>query len=163
VEGGERKGERGGRKVRKREWVGCEVWGFDGERWNPQGTAVRKQIQSYRDLDVFNLAYTLAMEVFRLTACFPKEERYALVDQIRRSSRGVCGNIVEGFARRRHENVFKNSLNNSLGESEETKLWLDFALDCEYVQAGEHARLTAGYDQVSAMLWTLMTRWETFK
>ena len=70
---------------------------------------------------MFNLAYTLAMEVFRLTARFPKEERYALVDQMRRSSRGVCGNIVEGFAKRRYEKVFKNSLNDSSGESEETK------------------------------------------
>jgi four helix bundle protein len=61
------------------------------------------------------------MEIFRLTTRFPKEERYALVDQMRRSSRGVCGNIVEGFAKRRHEAVFKNSLNDSLGESEETK------------------------------------------
>jgi four helix bundle protein len=90
------------------------------------------------------------------------EERYALVDQMRRSSRGVCGNIVEGFAKRGYENVFKNSLNNSLGESEETKLWLDFALDCDYIQADEHKRLTAGYGQVSAMLWTLMTKWETY-
>jgi len=150
-------------EVKGRKWVGCEGWGFDGKRWEPQGAAPRKQIRSCRDLDVFNLAYTLAMEVFRLTARFPKEERYALVDQIRRSSRSVCGNIVEGFAKRRYEGVFKNSLNNSLGESEETRLWLDFALDCEYVQAGEHVRLTTGYGQVSAMLWTLMTRWETFE
>jgi four helix bundle protein len=56
----------------------------------------------------------------------------------------------------------KNSLNNSLGESEETKLWLHFAFDCDYIQADEHKRLTAGYDQVSAMLWTLMTKWETY-
>ena len=84
----------------------------------PQDAHARKQIQSYRDLDVFNLAYTLAlwntnysaglalssiyystglaMEVFRLTARFPKEERYALTDQMRRSSRSVCGNIVIG-------------------------------------------------------------------
>ena len=61
-----------------------------------------------------------------------------------------------------YENVFKNALNDSLGESEETKLWLNFALDCEYIQADEHQRLTAGYEQVSAMLWALMTRWESF-
>jgi len=143
-------------------WVGCEAWRFDGGRWVPQGTRARKQIRSHRDLDVFNLVYVLAMEVFRVTARFPKEERYALVDQMRRSSRGVCGNIVEGFAKRRYENVFKNSLNNSLGESEETKLWLDFALDCEYISTEEHGRFTKGYEQASAMLWTLMTRWETF-
>jgi len=59
--------------------------------------------------------------------------------------------------------VFKNSLNDSLGESEETKLWLNFALDCDYIQSEERKRLTIGYGQVSAMLWTLMTKWETFK
>lgn len=144
-------------------WVGCEAWRFDGERWVPQEVRARKPIQSYGDLDVFNLAYTLAMEVFRLTTRFPKEERYALSDQMRRSSRSVCGNVVEGFAKRRYEAVFKNSLNDSLGESEETKLWLDFALDCEYTSADDHKKLTVGYKQVSAMLWTLMTRWETFK
>lgn len=70
---------------------------------------------------------------------------------------------MEGFAKRRHEAVFKNSLNDSLGESEETKPWLDFALDSGYIPADEHQKLTTGYEQVSAMLWTLMTRWETFK
>ena len=97
-----------------------------------------------------------------LSARFPKDERYALIDQIRRSSRAVCSNVVEGFAKRRHEAVFKNSLSNSLGEAEETKVWLDFALDCGYLSAQDHRRLTIGYDQVGAMLWTLMTRWETF-
>lgn len=104
--------------MEQRKWVGCKPWEFDGERWVPQDATTRKQIRSYRDLDVFNLAYTLAMEVFRLTTRFPKEERYALVDQMRRSSRGVCGNIVEGFAKRRYEAVFKNALNDSLGESQ---------------------------------------------
>ncbi|MBC8264890.1 MAG: four helix bundle protein [Anaerolineales bacterium] len=149
--------------VKRRQYAGCEPWEFDGKTWVPQSPQPRKQIRSYLDLDVFNLAYTLAMEVFRLTTRFPKEERYALVDQMRRSSRGVCGNIVEGFAKRRYVKVFKNALNDSLGESEETKLWLDFALDCEYISAEEHRKLTTGYSQVSAMLWTLMTRWETYK
>jgi len=149
--------------VRENGWVGCEPWRFDGERWVPANAGSRGQIQSYRDLDVFNLAYTLAMEVFRLTATFPKEERYALVDQIRRSSRNVCGNIVEGFAKRRYENMFKNRLTDSLGESKETELWLDFSLDCGYTQADEHRMLTIGYDQVNAMLWSLITKWETYK
>ena len=154
--------ERGEGKREQRKWVGCETWGFAGKKWVPQEVRARKPIQSCRDLDVFNLAYTLAMEVFRLATRFPKEERYALVDQMRRSSRGVCGNIVEGFAKRRYAKVFKSSLNDALGESEETKLWLDFALDCEYASADEHKKLTVGYGQVSAMLWTLMTKWESF-
>ena len=56
----------------------------------------------------------------------------------------------------------KNSLSNSLGEAEETKVWLDFARDCGYLSAQDHQRRTIGYDRVSAMRWTLMTRWETF-
>jgi four helix bundle protein len=152
-----------GKPKDKRKWVGGDGWCFDGQRWTPPSVASRKQIRAYRDLDVYNLSYTLAMEVFRLSACFPREERYALTDQIRRSSRGICGNIVEGFAKRRHQNVFKNSLNNSLGESEETKLWLDFAFDCDYIAPDEHGRLTTGYAQVSAMLWTLMNKWESFR
>jgi four helix bundle protein len=140
----------------------CEEWVFDGKAWVPKSGKHHRQIHSCRDLDVFNLAYTLAMEIFRLSARFPKEERYALTDQIRRSSRAVCSNVAEGFAKRRHEAVFKNSLNNSLGEAEETKVWLDFALDCRYLSEEAHRRLTIGYDQVSAMLWTLMTKWETF-
>lgn len=99
------------------------------------------------------------MEVFRATARFPKAERYALTDQVRRSSRSVCGNIVEGFTKRRYAKVFKNALNDSLGESEETKLWLDFALDCECISDEKHAELTVGYEQTSAMLWTLMRNW----
>jgi len=153
------------------QYAGCEPWIFDGERWQSKRQGERRQIRSYKDLDVYHpstgsgrcLAYTLAMEVFHLTAHFPKEERYGLVDQMRRSSRNVCGNITEGFARRRYQKVFKNSLNDSLGESEETKGWLDFSLDCQYISADEHKTLTIGYEQVSAMLWTLMTRWETFQ
>ena len=148
--------------VKQRQYAGCEPWEFDGERWKSTKEGRRRQINSHRDPDVFNLGYTLAMEAFRLTARFPKEERYALTDQMRRSSRSVCSNIVEGFAKRRYEAVFKNALNDSLGESEETKLWLDFALDCSYIQPEEHKRLTIGYGQVSAMLWTLMTKWESF-
>jgi four helix bundle protein len=167
---GERIMERG-RPIAGQKWVGCEPWRFDGEQWVRVNPGSRRQVQSYRDLDVFNLAYTLAMEVFHFTTQFPKEERYALVDQMRRSSRSVCGNIVEGFAKRRYENVFKNSLTDSLGESTETKpcpepcrrIWLDFALDCGYIKADEHKRLTIGYDQVNAMLWTLITKWETYK
>jgi four helix bundle protein len=145
--------------MRGREYTGCEPWIFSGEEWTPEEEKPRKQIRTHRDLDVFHLAYTLGMEVFHLTARFPKEERYALVDQMRRSSRGVCGNIVEGFAKRRYPKVFKNALNDALGESEETKLWLDFALDCGYISPEEHQGFTIGYGQVSAMLWTLMTTW----
>lgn len=63
-------------------------------------------IKSVKDLKVYNIAFELAMEIYKLTLTFPKEERYSLTDQIRRSSRSVAINIREGFAKRRYENVF---------------------------------------------------------
>ena len=149
----------------KGRWKGCEPWKFDiGKgRWEAVDKGERRTIQTYRDLDVYNLAYNLAMEIFAITGKFPKEERYSLTDQVRRSSRSVCANIGEGFAKRKYENIFKSSLNSALGESEETKLWLDFAVDCGYLAEEKHAVLRRGYEQVGAMTWTLMNRWESFK
>ncbi len=80
------------------------------------------------DLEVYRLAFDLAMEVFELTKKFPKEEKYSLTDQIRRSSRSVPINIREGFAKRRYENLFIRHLNDAMGSSEETRGWLDFRL-----------------------------------
>lgn len=140
----------------------CEEWVYNGEKWEASMVRARRQIHSHKDLDVFHLGYTLAMKIFELSMSFPKEERYALTDQVRRSSRSVCSNLVEGFAKRRYEATLKNYLNNSLGEAEETKLWLHFALDCGYLPAEDHKRLIVGYDQVTAMLWTLMTTWQDF-
>ena len=84
-------------------------------------------------------------------------------ERVQRSSRSVCANIVEGFAKRKYENIFKSSLNAALGESEETKLWLDFAVDCGYLLDEKQAVLCRVYEQVGAMAWTLMKRWESFK
>lgn len=81
-------------------------------------------IKSIDDLKVYNLAFELAMEIFKLTLNFPKEERFSLTDQIRRSSRSVAINIREGFAKRKYENVFIRHLNDALGSSEETRGWL---------------------------------------
>ena len=78
-------------------------------------------IKSVKDLKVYNLAFELAMEIFKLTLTFPKDEKYSLTDQIRRSSRSAAINIREGFAKRKYENVFIRHLNDSLGSSEETR------------------------------------------
>ena len=78
-------------------------------------------IKSVKDLKVYKVAFDLAMEIFKLTLDFPKEERYSLTDQIRRSSRSVAINIREGFAKKRYENVFIRHLNDSIGSSEETR------------------------------------------
>ena len=120
------------------------------------------KIKSIKDLRVYNLAYKLAMEVFEMTKKFPKEETYSLTDQIRRSSRSVAMNIREGFAKRKYEQVFIRQLNDAFGSSEETRGWLDFSLDCKYISKEEHETLDMQYDEVNAMLYSLMKHWENF-
>ncbi|MHC4595902.1 MAG: four helix bundle protein [Planctomycetota bacterium] len=90
-------------------------------------------IKIARDLNVYQLTYKLAMEIFEITKRFPKEETFSLTDQMRKSSRTVAINIREGYAKRRYEQVFIRHLNDSLGSSEETRGWLDFARDCRYI------------------------------
>ena len=111
-------------------------------------------IKSVKDLKVYQMAYQLAMDIFEITKKFPKEETYSLTDQMRRSSRSVAINIREGFAKRKYEQVFIRYLNDSLGSSEETRGWLDFAKDCMYITKDEHKRLDDGYDE--AMLCSIV-------
>ena len=119
-------------------------------------------IKSCKDLKVYQMAYKLSMDVFDITKKFPKEETYSLTDQIRRSSRSVAMNIREGFAKRKYEQVFIRHLNDALGSSEETRGWLDFSLDCKYMLENEHKRLDRQYDEVNAMLYSLMNSWRNF-
>jgi four helix bundle protein len=110
------------------------------------------QISSAKELKVYQLAYALAMEIFRLSKTWPSDEKYSLTDQVRRSSRGVCANLREAWAKRRYEAHFVSKLTDADGENAETDTWLDFARDCGYLNKAEHARLTAECRQVGAML-----------
>ncbi len=83
--------------------------------------------RGFRDLKVYQLSYRLAMEIFELSKSFPKEERYALTDQIRRSSRSVAANIAEGYRKRQYPKLFVLKMVNADGEAAETQVWLDTA------------------------------------
>lgn len=120
-------------------------------------------IKTIQDVKAYRLAYRLAMEVFELTKTFPKEETYSLVDQLRRSTRSIPGNIREGYAKRKYEQVFIKHLNDALGSSEETRTWIDLARDCDYLTAEQRDHLDAAYDEVSAMLYVLIDRWQNFE
>ena len=121
------------------------------------------RIKSVKDLKVYNIAFELAMEIFKLSQDFPKEEQYSLTDQMRRSSRSVAINIREGFAKKRYENVFIRHLNDAIGSSEETRGWLDFSLRCRYIDQKIHETLDTSYDGVNAMLYSLMRNWKAMK
>jgi len=110
------------------------------------------KIESFKDLIVYQKAYKLAMEIFEISKTFPKEEKYSLTDQIRRSSRSVTSNLAESWAKRRYEKAFLNKLTDSLGEEFETEVWLDYSYDCKYIDKDIHARLLSEYMEVRKML-----------
>jgi four helix bundle protein len=92
-----------------------------------------KRISSVRELEVYQIAFDAAMEVFEISKNFPVEEKYSLTDQIRRSSRSVCSNIGEGYRKRLYEAHFISKLSDSDLGNTETQVWLDFAHACEYI------------------------------
>jgi len=119
-------------------------------------------IRSFRDLNVYQAARAEARRVFEVTSTFPAEERFALTDQLRRSSRAVNAIIAEAWARRRYQAAFVNKLNEALGEAMETQAWLDHALDCAYLSPSKHRELDAAWQSIGAMLHKMMDRADTF-
>jgi four helix bundle protein len=115
------------------------------------------KINSAKELKVYQEAYSLAMEVFELSKKWPVEERYSLTDQIRRSSRSVCTNLREAWAKRRYEPHFMMKLTDCDGENAETDTWLDFAKDCHYLDKIDHTRLKEKCSSVGKMLGSMVT------
>ena len=113
---------------------------------------IRDKMRGHRDLKVYQLAYRLAMEVFRVSRTFPEDERYSLTSQIRRSSRGVAANLAEGYRKRQYPNMFVSNMADCDAEATETLVWLDFARDCGYLSPENYKTLTGGYEEVGRML-----------
>src|SRR3954464_1416855 len=90
-------------------------------------------INSFLDLEVYQLAHKFAMTIFVLTKRFPPEEKYSLTDQIRRSSRSIAVNTAEGWGKRIYTGNFKRHLVDGMGSLEESKSWLIFTKDCYYI------------------------------
>jgi|ERR1035437_2545294 four helix bundle protein len=113
-------------------------------------------IQNAKELEVYQVAYALAMSIFELSKRFPAEERWALTGQIRRSSRSVCLNLREAWAKRRYEAHFVSKLTDCDGESNETDTSLDFARDCGYITVAEYGDLAAQNRSVGRMLGSMI-------
>ena len=120
------------------------------------------QIESAKDLTVYKLGHEVAMEIFELTRTFPPEERYALTSQIRRSSRSVCLNLREAWAKRRYEAHFLSKLTDCDGENSETDSSLDFARACGYISKEQHEHLTSRCAEIGRMLGGMMRKPESF-
>ena len=122
----------------------------------------KKSIRHFRDLEVYRRAFDAAMQIFEVTKKFPLEERFSMVDQIRRSSRSVCANLAEGWRKRRYLAVFKNKITDSMQEASETQCWLEFSLACGYINRSIFDELDDEYEQIISMLNSMEMNAEKF-
>jgi four helix bundle protein len=113
-------------------------------------------IRSAKELEVYQTAYQLAMRIYHVSKQFPPEERYALTGQMRRSSRSVCTNLREAWAKRRYENHFISKLTDCDGENSETDTSLDFANDCGYISAEDYKELKNRCASIGRMLGSMI-------
>jgi four helix bundle protein len=120
------------------------------------------RIFSAKDLAVYQKAFANSMTIFEESKTFPVEERYALTSQIRRSSRSVCLNLREAWAKRRYELHFISKLTDCDGENGETDSSLDFALACGFISNQVHQELSAANNEIARMLSSMIRSPEKF-
>jgi four helix bundle protein len=117
----------------------------------------------FKELKAYQVAFKSAMDIYRVTKDFPKEERYSLTDQIRRSSRSVCANIAEGYRKRNYQKLFILKLADSDGECSETVVWLDFAKECGFLTNEKHSELIAQNHEIGRLLGYMIQNSEKFQ
>jgi four helix bundle protein len=130
---------------------GVEEWGSGGvEEWRSGGVGemARELIKNHRDLDVYQMAFDSAMQIFELSKKFPVEEKYSLTDQIRRASRSVCANLAEAWRKRRYKAAFIAKLSDAEAEAGETQTWLEFAVRCNYLDVETGRNLYRTYNSI---------------
>lgn len=118
--------------------------------------------KGYKELKVYQLSYRLAMEIFKISKNFPVEEKYSLIDQIRRSSRSVPVNIASAYRRRSYPKHFASKVTDANEECTETQVWLDLAFDCGYIDNELKVQISNDYDEVGRMLGSMADNPEKF-
>ena len=114
----------------------------------PAGEAI-----SFERLEVFQRAYRLSLEVHRVSLTFPDLEQRALADQIRRASKSVCANLVEGFAKQAQSKAeFRRFIVMAIGSADEMRLWSRYCLDLGYVDEATWRRWRDDYQEIARML-----------
>lgn len=117
-----------------------------------KGETARKPVRHFRDSDVYQNALSTGLRVYEVTKRFPVEERYALTDQARRSSRSVCANIAEAWRKRRYEAAFVAKLSDAEGEAAETQVHLKFAFRHGYLSQEEFFNADDAYEKIIGQL-----------
>ncbi|MFN3755487.1 MAG: four helix bundle protein [Flavobacterium sp.] len=116
----------------------------------------------FKELLAYQKAFSLAMEIFRISNSFPNEERFSLTDQIRRSSRSVCANMAEAYRKRKYPNYFISKLTDCDGENSETTVWLDFSLACGYLTDNGHSDLVSKSREIGKLINFMMNNPDKF-
>ncbi len=117
---------------------------------------------TFQDLIAYKKGFSLSMKIFHLSKSFPKEEKYSLSDQIRRSSRSVCANLAEAYRKRSYHKSYAFKLTDSDAENSETQVWLEFALECEYINKNTFDELVSETEEVGKLLNYMMLNPEKF-
>ena len=120
------------------------------------------RVSSFEDLDVFQRAYQVSLEVHRESLRFPKIEQYALADQLRRASKSICANIAEGFAKQRRSSAeYRRYLLMAIGSADEMRVWIRYCLDLNYIDDATSGHWRSEYVAIAKMLQVIYTRWSS--
>jgi four helix bundle protein len=119
-------------------------------------------VKSFRDLEVYKLAREVSREIFILSKEFPKEEKYSLTDQMRRSSRSVGAQIAEAWGKRKYEHHFISKLTDADSEQLETQHWLEVSEECRYINSETSYSLLQKCESIGKMLQSMIDKSETF-
>ena len=115
-----------------------------------------ERMNSYKELRVYRNAMDTSMRIFVVTKAFPPEEKYSMVDQMRRSSRSVCANVAEAWRKRRYKAAFIAKLSDAESEACETQVWIEFAQRCGYLERDSANELDQCYDKIIGQLVTMI-------
>lgn len=117
---------------------------------------------SFKELEVYKQARELARIIFELTKAFPKEEKYSLTDQIRRSSRSIGAQIAEGWGKRRYENHFILKMTDSDAEQYETQHWIEVSCENQYIDQKTKKDLINRCEAIGKMLGSMIDKSSQF-
>ena len=125
-------------------------------------TKAENRVSSFEDLEVFQRAYRVSLEVHKESLQFPKIEQYAMADQIRRASKSICANIAEGFAKQRRSSAeYRRYLLMAIGSADEMRVWIRYCLDLNYIDGATSSRWREEYIVIAKMLQAIYTRWSS--
>ena len=117
-------------------------------------------VEKFEDLEVFQRAYKVSLEIHRVSLELPKHEQFGLADQIRRASKSVCVNIAEGFAKQSASAAeYRRFLQMAIGSADEMRVWVRYCLDLGYIEENMWQRWREEYQQLAKMLQAIHGSW----